>query len=279
MVLHNNKWDRRAKYKYMKKHGLLKKQQEQLQEQTQEKEQDQQSGSQHAFCEEEIILKESNEDSDTNQENLEGNSPALLQDDMLLQSDEEDKDDEEFLRYARLTKNIKHSYNIEKKDKEAFKIPPGKKLEELDFDSLAKLDLGSSGDEDEHKFNRPTKQLSQNEAGDFEELQKKIEKDKLFRKIKSKFATNQISSNYENNPDEEKFEVNLEELLGSAAKLPTDKTNKYEANNDIFSMDFKNIAEKQKEKPRQQEKQKRKAIKRTENIDNEEKLLDDLLGL
>ena len=28
-----------------------------------------------------------------------------------------------------------------------------------------------------------------------------------------------------------------------------------------------------------EEKQKRKAIKRTENIDNEEKLLDDLLGL
>lgn len=233
MVLHNNKWDKRAKYKYLKKHGLLKKQQQAPQspqdadgKETAISDEEDADISENLKNNEQIIADDA---SSNGQDRKVPSEEALITEEMIITAMNEAKkvEDEEFLKYVNLTKNATNVYKLPAKRQEFSKeeLLRDKNLEDLTFDQLKRLDLDSSDSDDEVDSGSKTKNnkqkvFSEEDKEKFQQLQKKIEQDYLFRNIKNKFnhrtnvAGKQQSIDIDDISNKKVFDQNLAELIG-----------------------------------------------------------------
>lgn len=267
MVLHNNKWDRRAKYQYLKKHGLLKKQQE-------GKEQEEEKGEETP---EEIIDENEVENEQIDGEELPVAGELMLSFQDAQRDDTSEMDPEELAYYINLTKNSNKTYEMPKS--KPVKLTD-EEIGKMTFDQLAALDFRED-DEDEKATvdNRgQSNVLSEEEKVKFEELNKKIEKDKLQRSIRERFIRAPSQSRKENSSSAVDL-ANLSELLGIS--VVENKPEKQHDLDQLLTAEVTNSSQ-QKQQPQQLQAQAQRAnvpAKKTDNILSDEQLLDDLLGI
>lgn len=323
MVLHNNKWDKKAKYKYLKKHGLLPNKQEQEKPKevkrkyikNRPEENTSSSTSSSLSSDEEItqknnanlnelespnedpykdgimLAKQKQEDNDIVSSGIEVSLLAKVTEkelnnrvDDLRLSDFSDDDEEEFIKYSNLTKNITHSYDLKKPAKDETLIEAindiksnKKKLQDLDFATLAKLDFDNiDGKKNDKKDGKNfVKFLSEQESEDLKTMIKEAEKQKLYRKIKMKMESKN-SSTKSNTSDNSKLTEKMNEFLGLDSTTLEQQTK----NNDILdNLLCSSVSENTKNTGLIDPSISKKPVKQISCVDDDNKILDDLLGL
>lgn len=234
MVLHNNKWDRKAKFKYLKKHGLLKSQQEEEAQpveikskwrpDTLEDEDDGGGISEPEKIEGGELLAKGTEE---NEGEAEGGEPveSLIQNvrDIPIYDDE---DEDDFVKYTQMTKNARSIIDEPanpKKEKKKIDVSTAN-LEEL----LNNLD---SGDEDDHGV-KESKTLSSEDVEQFNALQEKIKREKVYRNIKERFHKLEKSEDTQKTAEQEAKD-NLQQLLG---QINLEEETREPVKQDIFSL-------------------------------------------